>query len=60
MMIPSQCEADEIHQDAKRKVYQAMDEEDVEENEKGEVALHGQTFSCWTAAIPGAPLKSGG
>ena len=34
--------------------------DDVEKNEKGEIALHGRTVAHWTTAIPGAPLKSGG
>lgn len=29
-----------------------MSAPDVEENEKGEVALHGATFAYWTTKIP--------
>lgn len=44
----------------RKQIFEAMDGEDVEENEKGEVALHGHTVWYWTTAIPGAPLKNGG
>lgn len=44
----------------RKEVFEAMEGDDIETNEKGEVALHGNTFSAWTSAIPGAPLKSGG
>ena len=33
---------------------------DVEINENGEVAVHGQTVFGWATAIPGAPLRNGG
>ena len=52
LMVPTQT--------VKRKVFEAMEEDDVEMNEKGEVALHGQTVFYWTTAVPTAPLKSGG
>ncbi|KAK4690954.1 hypothetical protein P7C71_g5944, partial [Lecanoromycetidae sp. Uapishka_2] len=48
------------HKDTKKRVFEAMDGSDVETNENGELALHGQTFFAWTTAVPGAPLKSGG
>ena len=41
-------------------VFNAMTGADIETNEKGEVAVHGQTVYCWTTAIPGTPLKEGG
>ncbi len=37
-----------------------MDEPDVEWNERGELAVHGQTSSAWTTAMTRAPLKNGG
>lgn len=45
---------------AKREVFNALSGPDVEKNKDGEVALHGETLTAWTSAIPGAPLKSGG
>ena len=47
-------------QATRAKVMQAMEEEDVEVNEKGEVALHGSTVACWTSAIPGSSLTESG
>lgn len=44
----------------RKQIFEAMDGEDVEENEKGEVALHGHTVWYWTTAIPGVPLRNGG
>ena len=41
-------------------VFEALEGEDVEQNEQGEVALHGRTVWVWTTAVPGAPLKDGG
>jgi hypothetical protein len=36
-----------------RKVFDdAINGDDVEENEKGEVAMHGTTYSYWTTKIP--------
>lgn len=32
----------------------------AETNEKGEIAVHGNTYFAWASAIPGAPLRSGG
>ena len=49
-----------ISKSTKRKVFDTVSGTDVGKNEKGEVALHGQTVSAWTTAIPGTPLKSGG
>jgi len=45
-------------EDIKRKVFDAMEIDDIEMNEKGEVALHGQTVANWTTAIPSEPLGS--
>ncbi|MCJ1351558.1 MAG: hypothetical protein MMC33_001542 [Icmadophila ericetorum] len=47
-------------EDCKRKAFEAMNGNDVEVNEKGELALHGHTIWVWTTAIPGAPLRNGG
>jgi len=33
---------------------------EVDKNERGDLALHGQTYFAWTTAIPGGPLKNGG
>lgn len=46
--------------DMKKKVFEATAGPDVETNENGDIAVHGQTFSAWTTAVPGAPLKNGG
>ena len=46
--------------DTKKKVLEATGAADVEKNESGELELHGRTYSAWSTAIPGAPLKSGG
>ncbi|KAL9067211.1 MAG: hypothetical protein Q9161_007011 [Pseudevernia consocians] len=46
--------------DTKKKVLEATGAADVEKNENGELELHGRTYSAWSTAIPGAPLKSGG
>jgi hypothetical protein len=36
-----------------RKIFdEALAGSDVEENEKGEVALHGATYAFWTTKIP--------
>ena len=48
-----------VLKDAKQRAFAAMDGDDVETNEKGEVAVQGQTLAYWTTAIPSAPLKSG-
>ena len=41
-----------------RKVFDdAINGPDVEENEKGEVALHGTTYSYWTTKIPAEGKK---
>ena len=39
---------------------EALDSDDVQRNDKGEIALHGKTCAYWTTAIPGAPLRQGG
>lgn len=52
--------ADFEEQDTRKKVFEALEEDDVETNEKGEIALHGRTTTYWTSAIPGAPLRQGG
>jgi hypothetical protein len=46
--------------DTKKKVFEVMAGPDVETNENGEVAFHGRTYSAWTTAVDGAPLKNGG
>jgi hypothetical protein len=38
-------------QRVKKTVFDALKGEDVERNEKGEVALHGVTYLCWTSRI---------
>lgn len=43
-----------------KEVFEAMEGDDAETNENGEVELHGNTFLAWTTAIPGAPLRNGG
>lgn len=41
-----------------RKIFDdAISGPDVEENEKGEVALHGTTYSYWTTKIPAEGKK---
>ncbi|MCJ1239993.1 hypothetical protein MMC14_007993 [Varicellaria rhodocarpa] len=40
----------------KTRVFETMNGEDVETNEKGQLALHGRTVFCWTTAIPGASI----
>lgn len=35
----------------KQMVFDAMKGDDVERNEKGEVALHGVTFFAWTSRV---------
>lgn len=47
-------------QSVKGRVFEALGGEDVERNERGEVALHGCTVWAWTTSIPGAPLREGG
>lgn len=49
-----------LSKDIKRDVFAALAGSDVEKNEADEVALHGETVSAWTSAIPGAPLKNAG
>lgn len=44
-------------QEAKAKAFKAMEGDDVESNDKGEVALHGRTYSYWTTAVPSEPIK---
>ena len=44
----------------KKQIFEAMDGDDVEENENGEVALHGHTVWYWTTAIPGTQLNNWG
>jgi len=40
-----------------RKVFdEALAGEDVEMNEKGEVALHGATYLVWTSRVPEVPI----
>lgn len=46
--------------DTKKKLLEAAGAADVEKNENGELELHIRTYSAWSTAIPGAPLKSGG
>ena len=57
---PAQSGVLTVYKKVKQEILVAMDGDDVEENEKGEVALHGHTVWYWTTAIPGAPLKNGG
>lgn len=47
-------------QTTRSQVFEALEGDDVERNERGEVALHGRTVWVWTTAVPGAPLKSDG
>ncbi|MCJ1340466.1 hypothetical protein MMC09_005762 [Bachmanniomyces sp. S44760] len=49
---------EELNQ-VRREVFEAMDAEDVETNEKGEIALHGHIVLAWTTAVPLGPLGSG-
>ena len=51
---------DAARKNVKKQIFEAMNGDDVEQNEKGEVALHGHTVWYWTTAVPGAPLKNGG
>ncbi len=41
----------------KRQIFEALNSGSVEMSGNGEVALHGQTLSAWTTAIPGISLK---
>lgn len=47
-------------QKTKKVVIDALESDDVEMNERGEISLHGQTVFAWTSAIPSAPLKADG
>lgn len=39
---------------------EALAGDDVETNEKGEVALHGATYLYWSSRVPDVPIGSGG
>lgn len=44
----------------KKRVEEVLDADDVERNDKGQIAIHGRTYWVWTSKIPGHPLKEGG
>ena len=47
--------------DKVRKVFEeGLKEEGTERDERGRVALHGQTVFFWTSRIPSVPMRSGG
>ncbi|KAE9975834.1 hypothetical protein EG327_008324 [Venturia inaequalis] len=50
----------EALQNARKVFDEALASDDVETNEKGEVALHGATYLCWTSRVPDVPIGSGG
>lgn len=39
---------------------EALTGQDVETNEKGEVAVHGRTYLVWASRVPDVPIGSGG
>jgi len=39
-------------QDAYKLFQEAVNGDDVETNEKGELVLHGSTYSYWTTKVP--------
>jgi len=44
----------------KNQVFEALKDDEVEQNKQGEVVLHGHAVWTWTTSIPGAPLREGG
>lgn len=44
--------ADELLQKVKKMFLDAVDADDVEKNDNGEVAIHGSTYTYWTTKVP--------
>ena len=52
-------EGEDLEQ-VKKTFWSAIDAEETVVDDKGRVAVHGQTFIVWTSKIPSVPLRSGG